>query len=30
MVETIMQAAGWVTICFTLVAGIAAVVRGLL
>lgn len=30
MVETIMQAAGWGTICLKLVAGIAAVIRGLL
>lgn len=30
MVEMVMQGVGWATICFTLVAGIAAVVRGLL
>jgi len=30
MVETIMQAAGWVTICFTLVGGLVAVLRGFL
>jgi hypothetical protein len=30
MVETVMQAVGWGAICFMLVGGIAAVIRGLL